>query len=237
MLHKFHEAVEERARQNGVGLAILSTLKGQIYTYEMLFGELNQVLIEKMTEMQREANRDFTPTIASIMHSVYEMCTVEHGPGSFKRMKAAMSEQVERNRHYMFNEATMTVKRHLDQMCRKLEELMEVRADEIFMKMRDDYMRVLVGVVFHREAVLSHEERALRSEVMNKLRGVDARFERIAEGDVESIRGEGKSIVEGEEVAAADDDEESVGFESARGSTNEDTTAGADEESMQDEEL
>ena len=56
ILHKFHEAVETRARENGVGLASLSTLKTQIYTYEMLFGELNQVLVSNMTDQQREAN-------------------------------------------------------------------------------------------------------------------------------------------------------------------------------------
>lgn len=149
VLHKFHEAIRERARQNGVGLASLSTLKTQIQTYEMLFGELNQILIESMTEQQREANRDFTPNIAKIMHTVYEICTDLQRAGSFKRMKEAMSAHVKRNRHHMFNEATMTVKRHLDAMCRKLEETMEIRADEIFMKMRDDYMRVLRGVQVH----------------------------------------------------------------------------------------
>ena len=73
VLRKFHEAVEERARQNGVSLASLSTLKTQIANYGMLFGELNQVLVASMTEQQREANRDFTPTIANIMRKVYDM--------------------------------------------------------------------------------------------------------------------------------------------------------------------
>jgi hypothetical protein len=39
----------------------------------MLFGELNRVLVASMTEQQREANRDFTPTIANIMRKVYDM--------------------------------------------------------------------------------------------------------------------------------------------------------------------
>lgn len=233
VLHKFHEAVEERARQNGVGLASLSTLKTQIYTYEMLFGELNQVLIDSMTELQRDANRDFTPTIASIMHTVYEICTDEHGQGSFKRMKAAMSEHVERNRHHMFNEATMTVKRHLDAMCGKLEELMEVRADEIFMKMRDDYIRALGGVQVNQEAVMSREERSMRSDIVDKLRAVDAQFEPISKGKLASA----DDNADAENLAAVDEDEESVAFESADESANEDTTGGANEDSIMQESI
>jgi len=231
ILHKFHEAVEERARQNGVGLASLSTLKTQIYTYEMLFGELNQILIESMTEQQREANRDFTPTIANIMHTVYESCTDLHGAGSFKHMKEAMSSYVERNRHNMFNEATMTVKRHLDAMCRKLEETMEVRADEIFMKMKADYMRVLGGVQVNQEAVMSREERAMRNDIMEKLRVVDAQFEPISKGEtLPKI-----DAVDPKNPAVAEDDDESSAFESAHESADEDTAAGGNEDSvMQD---
>lgn len=215
ILHKFHESVEERAWQNGVGLASLSTLKTQIYTYEMLFGELNQVLVENMTELQREANRDFTPTIANIMHTVYEICADERGPGSFKRMKTAMSEHVERNRHHMFTEATVTVKRHLDAMCRSLEELMEHRADEILIKMKADYMRVLGGVQLNQEAVMSREERSMRGEIMNKLRAVDAQFEPITRGEVvPDDVADVNADAEAEQPTASNDDD-SMAFESA----------------------
>lgn len=39
----------------------------------------------------------------------------------------------------------MTVKRYLDDMCKQLEDVMEERADEIFVKMKADYNRVLGG--------------------------------------------------------------------------------------------
>ena len=197
----------------------------------MLFGELNQVLINSMTEMQREANRDFTPTVSNIMHTVYDICACESGPGSFKRMKAAMSEHVERNRHHMFNEATMTVKRHLDAMCRSLQETMELRADEIYIKMKADYMQVLGGVQINQEAVMSREERAMRTAIMAKLRAVDPQFEPIAKGDIASADSAAVAEVEEPATPAADDDddddEESLAFQSV----NEDTPAGPNEDS------
>ncbi|KAH8716864.1 hypothetical protein GQ44DRAFT_624695 [Phaeosphaeriaceae sp. PMI808] len=184
LLHNFHEAIEERARNNGMGLASLAALKTQIYTYEQLFADLNQVLIFKMTELQREANRDFTPTIADIMHTAYERCAEEFGKGSFLRMKTLMSDHVDQSRVHMFNDATLTVKHHLDSMCKTLEEVMEEKADEIYINMKADYVRALGGGQTA-IAILPHVERMLRSEVMKQLRTVDAKFEPIARGDLE----------------------------------------------------
>ncbi|KAH7073915.1 hypothetical protein BKA63DRAFT_43281 [Paraphoma chrysanthemicola] len=215
LLHKFHQAVEERARQNGVGLASLSALKTQIFTYEQLFPDLNQVLITTMTELQREANRDFTPTVANIMSTVYDLCTKECGQGSFMRMKAHMSREVDRNRQHMFHNATLTVKRHLDSMCKALEDKMEEKADEIYIKMKADYMRVLGGVQINQADVMSKTDRSLRNEIMNILRAVDVQFEPIARGefaDLDDTEGADRCI---DENVVADDASESA-FESAR---------------------
>jgi hypothetical protein len=233
VLRKFHEAVEERARQNGVGLASLSTLKTQIVNYEMLFGELNQVLVASMTEQQREANRDFTPTIARIMRNVYDICAYESGPGSYKRMKAAMVEYVEQHRHNMFNHATMTVKHHLDMMCRSLQELMETRSDEIYIRMKADYMRVLGGVEVRPEAMVSREERHLRSQIMEKLRAVDPQFEPISKGEIAPAGGDETAQV----GSPAADDGESVAFESAPESVDQDTVAGHEVDSAMQESI
>ncbi|KAJ4378700.1 hypothetical protein N0V86_005571 [Didymella sp. IMI 355093] len=233
ILHKFHEAVEIRARENGVGLASLSTLKTQIYTYEVMFRELSQVLIGSMTNLQREANRDFTPTIANIMHTVYETCTEEHGKGSFMRMKAHMAAYVERARHSMFNEATLTVKRRLDHMCKRLQEEMEERADEIYIKMKADYMQVFGGVQVNTDAVVSREERAMRADIMALLRAVNSHFEPISMGVLPNAADD--DVHGSAEEAAAADDDESVAFESVNESAHEDSTADPSEDAvMQD---
>ncbi|KAF2031640.1 hypothetical protein EK21DRAFT_62781 [Setomelanomma holmii] len=221
LLHNFHQAVEERARQNGVRLASLSALKTQIYTYEQLFADLNQVLVTLMTEQQREANRDFTPTIANIMHTVYDMCTTESGQGSFKRMKEHMSREVDRNRRYMFNDATGTVKRHLDAMCRALEDAMEEKADEIYIKMKADYMRVLGGVQVNQAEVMSKADRTLRSEIMSILRGVDAQFEPIARGEL-ADQDSTEEIEQGLAEEPKVEVEEENAFDSARESVERD---------------
>ncbi|KAF2826280.1 hypothetical protein CC86DRAFT_350866 [Ophiobolus disseminans] len=211
LLNNFHTAVEERARNNGVGLASLGALKNQICTYEQLFNDLNQILVTKMTELQREANRDFTPTIANIMHTVYDICANESGSGCYMRMKAHMSQQVDQNRHIMFHDATKTVKQHLDAMCKELEDVMDGRADEIYVKMKADYMRVLGGVQINETAVMPKEERALRADIMDILRSVDAQFEPIARGNFEQQEIAEQEIVD-EHVTVEDDDN---AFESA----------------------
>lgn len=82
ILRKFHDMVEARCRQNGVGLATLSMLKSQVYTNEELFNAFYTELFEKMTELQRDANRDFTPVIVSTMQSAYQYCTEVSGKHS-----------------------------------------------------------------------------------------------------------------------------------------------------------
>lgn len=185
ILHAFHAAIEDRARKNGVGLARLTILKSQIYTYEQLYADLGTVLVTQMTELQREANRDFTPTIAAIMHAVYYRCTVENGPGSFKRMKELMVNHVEQERYRMFHDATRTVENHLAQMCKALQDSMEAKADEIFVQMNRDYMSVLAGRdVQELVTVQGRGEHRLRREVQELLNGVDEEFEGIANGDL-----------------------------------------------------
>jgi hypothetical protein len=220
LLHSFHQAVEERARMNGVGLANLAALKTQIYTYEQLFADLNQVLITKMTELQREANRDFTPTIANIMHSVYDICANERGAGSYKRMKENMTNYVAQFRQHMFHDATRTVKLHLDNLCRALEEVMEERADEIFVKMQLDYKRVLGGgeIQVDPGALLPKSERALRAEVMEILRSVHAQFEPIARGEFEQDTEIEVEPAADQHVTVDDDDDDESAFESAHDS-------------------
>ncbi|KAL1602564.1 hypothetical protein SLS60_005980 [Paraconiothyrium brasiliense] len=183
ILHTFHKRVEERASKNGVGLANLSMLKGSIYTYEQMFQDLNAKLKIRVTESQRDGNREFTPVIANIMQTVYDICANENGTGSFARMKDQMKTFVEQNSPNMFPAATRAVEMSLLRMCNGLEQEMADKADEIFRMMRNDYMRVLGGVQVARD-VMNTPERSLRAEVMAQLKQIDLQFERIANGDL-----------------------------------------------------
>lgn len=171
VLHAFHGKIEERARQNGVGLANLARLGGSIHTYESMFQELNVQLLTRMTEAQRDANREFVPTIASLMMTVYNMCADESGIGSYMRMKGHMTTFVQQQSQNMFPAATKTVEQHLVKMCRTLEEEMANKADEIFGLMRADYMRVLGGVQVSHE-VMPKFERTMKQQVNGLLKEV-----------------------------------------------------------------
>ncbi|KAL1795846.1 hypothetical protein ACET3X_006070 [Alternaria dauci] len=188
LLRGFHEVIEERTKNNGVSLANLSVLKTQIDNFEQLFKDLGGTLLTQMTELQREANRDFTPCIASNMLTAYDACTEEYGKGSYKRMKEHMANHVDRVRHSMFDDAIDTVFKHLnDGLCQALQKSMVAKADEIFILISRDYNRVLGGVTGSQPLCLqSKEECQLRSEIREILEGVAAQFEPIANGDIAS---------------------------------------------------
>ena len=140
------------------------------------------------------------------------------------RMKNAMNDHVDRERHRMFTEATSTVQKHLNVMCRTLMEKMENKADEIFISMRHDYMTVLGGVKADQTAIVSKEERTLRAEIKALLQGVDEQFRRVVHGDVEDqIDEETKQDdVDGKSSMTRvmeDDDDADSHFESRKEST------------------
>jgi hypothetical protein len=171
ILHAFHARVEERARQNGVGLAHMAMLKGSIYNYEQAFQNLDAQLKIKMQDAQRDANREFVPTLASIMMQVYDICSRECGTGSFARMKNNMVTFVQQHSPNMFQDATQAVETALLAMCRRLEEEMSNEVDKIRSTMHNDYMHVLLGVQVAPD-VMNKSERALRAEVMAQLKQV-----------------------------------------------------------------
>jgi len=180
LLHTFHGSIERQADEKGVGLAELSILKQQVYTYEQLFHNVATVVIKQMTQLQREANRNITPTIANGMRNVYELCASECGPGTYKRMKEHMTNYVDRERHQMFHAVAGTLQKHLDQMCKALQESMETEVYEIYLQIYRDYVRVLGGTVSSQPAVVqSKQGTELRAEVRRILEGVDARFKSL----------------------------------------------------------
>ncbi|PVH98719.1 hypothetical protein DM02DRAFT_719195 [Periconia macrospinosa] len=145
VLHKFHETIETHAHQNGTNLATLSLLQGSINSHaQMLQDNINQYL-DHVTQAQREASREFVPTITMFMEHAYDLCTAEAGPGSYMRMKGHMTMHVEKERSKMFTAASEAVEKALNEMCKTLEEKLSNNADEIFASVRAAYMHALSG--------------------------------------------------------------------------------------------
>jgi hypothetical protein len=152
------------------------------------------------------------------MSTVYATCTSETGKGQYKRMKDYMRDHVEHERHHMFNEAVKTVEKHLDAMCKALQESMEAKADEIFVQMNRDYMRVLGGIASDQPIrVQSREEAKMKSEIRDVLGSVDTQFEAIVNGDFGSqdVTRDDTRAQDEKPIDVEDEDESGV-FDSAQ---------------------
>ncbi|KAJ5035261.1 Dynamin family-domain-containing protein [Bipolaris maydis] len=184
LLGKAHKAIEARVRSTGIGLANLSVLRTRLPNYKDGFKAYGVDLVNEMKEIQREANRDFTPCIVDMMRDAYNICAAQNGPGSFKRMKEHMISHVVDARHTMFRKAVQKVEEDLEAMSKTLQKRMEAKASEIFRNMNRDYTCALGN---QPTRVLSNEEREMKSATRQILRGIDAQFEPIANGDLSSV--------------------------------------------------
>jgi hypothetical protein len=81
LLYQFHKEVETRCVKNGIGSAGMGMLGQQLRNYKATFADLVEVMKDLVNDIQRNANREFTPTIASNLATSYEWCAREVGPG------------------------------------------------------------------------------------------------------------------------------------------------------------
>ncbi|KAI1740104.1 hypothetical protein F4680DRAFT_465868 [Xylaria scruposa] len=144
-LRDFHRVAKARAEQYHANIAGLVTLSSQILAHERTIKELPATIRDKVTALQREANRAFTPVIREAMDDAYVICTNEYGPGSYARMKDAMISHVESVRGSMFYDASKVVKEHLDQIVASIMDDFCQCYKSVFDTICMDYKRTLVG--------------------------------------------------------------------------------------------
>ncbi|RYP52928.1 hypothetical protein DL768_002024 [Monosporascus sp. mg162] len=173
LLNNFHEAARARAVQRHTNPRALWTLGNQILAHIRTLQDLPNMLRATITDLQRDASREFTPVIMDSMMDAYQACTAESGPGQYNRMKTIMVGHVDDSRHTMFRQATDTVKAKLQAMCRTVQKDMSDRVEDVFAAVFRDYMHVIVGAKVDRHAKLSPEEVATRTTVNDILhRGI-----------------------------------------------------------------
>lgn len=78
-LTDFHREVEARSMKQGTAVAALAMLSQQLRNYEAIFVALGQQLTELMNNLQRDANREFTPVIAKHLAFSYDWQANESG--------------------------------------------------------------------------------------------------------------------------------------------------------------
>jgi hypothetical protein len=75
----FHRTMETRSQTLGTATHGLTMLAQQLPTYRTSFSDLAGDMAQVMTELQRKANRKFTPTIAAAMQLAYHDCSSQVG--------------------------------------------------------------------------------------------------------------------------------------------------------------
>lgn len=73
VLNKFHQSVKDDIPSEDHDVLFASLLRNVNY------GDAFDTFQQHMTTSQQEANRSFTPAIASSMEPVYRVCEAEHG--------------------------------------------------------------------------------------------------------------------------------------------------------------
>lgn len=180
ILQTFHHDVEGRLESDDLNTSGLGVLQTQIDAHKQQFSDLQQALLATMTEHQRQANREFGPIIEDAMQPAYQACKTASGIGSFGLMKEAMLKHVNEHKETMFDHATNLVGKYLETMCEALKGLMEEKVKEIHAMIKTDYERVLGAGKSEDEA---KQNLVLRSEMMDMLNTVNARFEPILLGE------------------------------------------------------
>ncbi|KAI8946002.1 hypothetical protein F4801DRAFT_566054 [Xylaria longipes] len=175
-LQQFHQAAKARAEKHRANVTGLVTLSSQILAHERTVQALPAAIRNKITEIQREANRQFTPVICNAMADAYEICANEHGTGSYARMKHAMISHVETARGSMFYDAAEVVKGQLYEMSQSVMKDIGDSIQAVFDTVCMDYMRTLVGTGVDRSKKTSRKELKMRQYVYEILLRGDTMF-------------------------------------------------------------
>ena len=122
-------------------------------------------------------------------------------------MKGHMNEQVEAERHTMFEQSTEVVKERLTTMARLVEEVMLNKADEVFMQIRRDCLAVLGGAEDPQGEFMPKWERTMRQEVMEVISGCEKIFKKIVgiEDEEEEQEDHGEDVPEDDVKNQGDD--------------------------------
>ncbi|CAK4034253.1 Hypothetical predicted protein [Lecanosticta acicola] len=187
VLKNFHNAVEQRSRDKGHGLARVAMLGGQLEAYSAIFKDLTNVATQSLNEGQRELNREFTPFIAEIMSPTYEWCAEQRGPGVFVRMKNAVNDHVAKQREHMFQNAAAAVRKKLLKLCESIKKTMLDKADEVYVSMQRDYLTV-VGVNKTSESRMPREERAIRRQIDEIVEGADSAMQQVLTTELNELK-------------------------------------------------
>ncbi|KAL2132078.1 hypothetical protein VTI74DRAFT_4256 [Chaetomium olivicolor] len=211
-LQTFHREATERAKEAGTHYGGIAMLAQQLEVHSAHISDVRNAVFTLAQDLQREANRGFTPVIQDEMTPAYQGCVDERGTGSFMRMKNIMVTHVSNRRGVMFRNATNAVQRQLEQLCERIKQELESYVYDLHARLARDYLAVLVGA----DAVFNgmgppRVELMLRSEMASLLAKADGTFAELfpdqglpppeqsgstVKGEVANSQGDGDSVEE-----------------------------------------
>jgi len=163
LLKSFHQDIVARSLEQGAGATGLVMLGQQLRTYEAIFANLATQMVELISNLQQEANREFVPVVTERLLQTYETCAAESGGGMYVRMKGHMEGGVASNLD-VFADSCNQVKQRLIAMCKDVNDAMSVKAEDVFTNMSRDYTQVISGSAVQGQ-MMPKQERLVRAEV------------------------------------------------------------------------
>ena len=101
-------------------------------------------------------------------------------------MKAAMNSHVAQERHVMFQQSADNVKERLASLVKEVADLMDDKADEVYLSIKRDYRAVLEGGDVQQDGeILPRDQRLARKEVKRILDMVEKIFMKVVGLEVE----------------------------------------------------
>ncbi|KAK6219041.1 hypothetical protein LQW54_002543 [Pestalotiopsis sp. IQ-011] len=170
ILQQFHNSVKGRVPNKDHDILHASLIEN--VRYDDVFTKF----MSRMTVVQRDANRGFTPAVTDNMRKAYRDCAAESGPGMYSRMRDITLHRIKKKRNAMFREAANSVRTKLDTISEELESELFGRITQSIKAITLDFESGIIG------SNLAQASRAARVEVRGILSTTDALFEAPADG-------------------------------------------------------
>lgn len=96
-------------------------------------------------------------------------------------MKSCMATHIDTYREEMFSNATESLQAQLSEVCRTVEKLLVNQVDEVFVKVRNDYLTVLGGASASDHVVVPKAERSMKEHIRRTLADSEIKFRSLVE--------------------------------------------------------
>ncbi|OIW33908.1 hypothetical protein CONLIGDRAFT_640982 [Coniochaeta ligniaria NRRL 30616] len=150
-LENFHKTVLDCPELDCSNSAHLGLLNDQLNARVQSIRQVEAKFKVVVKHKQRGGSRWFVTAIAGYMKDIYEHCSCMHGAGCFNRLKEALEDFVDENRQEILSKSLQAVGNLLDKICSSFEERMRKHAEDVLLKIKEDYQLAILG----REMVLS----------------------------------------------------------------------------------